>query len=90
MKISELIRRLVTDYELPPEEINHGYCADVATVIQEQVCAARIVSDEDFGREYTHTFLRLDDRYYDVEVPEGVDDWRNLPIFARQEQEKAP
>lgn len=51
-----------------------------------------IVHDDDLVREergasaprdcYQHTFLRHAGRFYDVEAPDGVDDWRRLPFYA--------
>lgn len=83
--VAQVIHRLVAEFELSPDVINNGFCADFACAVQERIRSARIVSDEDLGRdEYTHTFVQLGGRFYDAESPSGVDDWRNLPIFGRQ------
>lgn len=71
-----------------PRDINGGYCADVATIVWERFPLVEIVDDEELGRDiYTHTFLRFEGRYYDIEALEGVVDWRDLPIFGRQRSE---
>ena len=36
-----------------------------------------------------HVFIRFRDRFYDAETPQGVSDWRQLPLFVRQ-REDAP
>jgi hypothetical protein len=77
------LRELVAEYGMAPEEINNGYCADFATVIGD-TWRVEILSDEDMGsNEYTHTFIRFRGRYYDAEAIDGVDDWKDLPIFKR-------
>lgn len=66
-------------------EINSGYCADFATVICERLPGlVRVLSDDDFGREYTHTFIKCGLMFYDAECPLGVDEWQQLPVFGRQ------
>ena len=65
-------------------EINNGYCADFATRVWDEFRAVRIVCDEDMGAcEYTHTFIGFEDKYYDAECTEGVEDWTMLPCFQR-------
>lgn len=74
--------------DLAPPQINNGICADFATILWERFRAhgMRIVSDEDMdGREYTHTFVEYGGRYYDAECPYGVSNWKELPIFTRQQ-----
>jgi hypothetical protein len=85
-RLPSLIRELVGDE--CPIQINTGGCADIATILWERHRELNVVSDEDMGgREYTHTFIEHQGRYYDAEAPDGVDDWHDLPIFARQAEE---
>ena len=83
------IVRLRDDYVaegIHPEQINAGFCADFATVLWESFREVKILGDDDLDptREYTHTVMLFEGRYYDAERVDGVDDWRDLPIFARQ------
>lgn len=34
----------------------------------------------------SHAWLHIDERHYDAECPEGVDLWKELPMFARLRQ----
>lgn len=82
------IRQLIDSWEETPKEINTGLCADFASALWEQDRTLNITSDEDQdGLEYTHTFIEHQGRFYDAETPDGVDDWRQLPIYARQREE---
>jgi hypothetical protein len=91
MTIADVIRGLVAEALVhgdTPIVINTGRCADFADAVWRRFPEAKIFSDEDFGRdEYTHTFLKYKERYYDAETPDGVDDWQDLPIFHRQAEE---
>ena len=89
--ISEVIRRVSGGH--CPIEINTGGCADIAiaTVVWEftrHKIDVEITSDEDEdGKEYSHTFLKYGGKFYDAECPDGVEDWRDFPIYARQRAE---
>lgn len=83
------IKKLVEEYEkvenLSPEQINNGYCADFFSVIFERLgCPKEIIAGNDYEPEgFGHTWIIFENRHYDAECPEGVDDWKNLPIWAR-------
>lgn len=68
-------------------EINHGWCADFAHAVWEELGrpdCVEIFGDEDLGAEsYSHTFIHFAGMYYDAECVEGVDDWTQLPFFHR-------
>jgi len=69
------------------EEINHGLCADFATLVWERVGKPEpfIFSDDALGaEEYRHTFIVFRGRFYDAEAPEGVAEWEHLPVYGRQ------
>ena len=66
------------------EDINNGFCADFAQLIWEKFPSVHILSDDDMtGGEYSHTFFEFEDKYYDAECIEGIDDWTQLPTFLR-------
>lgn len=79
------------DYVYTVKHINNGYCADFAHAVWERFNRSddiQATDDEELGgREYTHTFICFEDRYYDAECVDGVDDWTQLPIFLDDERE---
>lgn len=90
-EILAAVRDSLLSAEEPPrtaEEINEGWCADFADAVWRLFGdGVEVVNDEDLGNVvYTHTFLKLGDRYYDSECLDGVDDWRQLPCLLRVEE----
>jgi len=89
MIISDYILYLIDDYQLSPREINNGLCADIADEIWRKFPIAKVLSDKDMGSpEYTHSFIYYLGKFYDVECPNGITNWKELPIFNRQLIEK--
>jgi hypothetical protein len=75
-----------------PWDINNGLCEEFATIIWERFdrCSIEILSNEDLSEEeYTHTFMKHGNLFFDAEAPNGVDDWRNLPFFKRERKDSA-
>jgi hypothetical protein len=76
--ISTTIRELVKSYleeGITAAQINHGYCADLASVVWEQT-GARITNNEEVdGGEYKHTFIIDGEKFYDSEFPDGESDF---------------
>jgi hypothetical protein len=73
------------------EEISCGLCSDFATAVEAELGSEeredlQFATDERLGEPtgYEHTWLRFMGRHYDAEAPEGVKDWRRLPIFKRK------
>jgi hypothetical protein len=74
-------------------DINCGYCEEWAAITRQKYfeltgqSVIEILSDidliGDFGEVPGHAFIRFEGKYYDAECPEGVDDWRKLPLFTR-------
>lgn len=83
-------------FDLSPKGINCGSCADFATDLIEIVGRGEVcwwdemdpTEDELAGiTKYetylpSHAFARIDGKIYDSQSPEGVDDWRDLHIYA--------
>ena len=64
-------------------EINNGYCIEFSYALQEALPGSRVRStpeDEDLPG---HQWVEWKGRAYDAEAPEGVRDWRYLPLFRR-------
>lgn len=61
-------------------DINHGWCHDWAMIALQYIregCEHYVFRSLESG----HSFVRYNCKYYDAEAPEGVYDWKNLPIF---------
>jgi hypothetical protein len=83
--IADTILQLVVEYGGDAAEINEGDCWEFAEDLQRRV-GGEVQDNETLTGEETdwyHAFLFLDGRYYDSEVPEGVEDWRQLPCCQR-------
>ena len=89
--LPEIIRHLAAEWGITPYQINSGDCEEFMVALCE---AARLTDDHDFCTEsflepedhFTlpgHVWTYTDGRHYDAEAPDGVEDWRNLPIFQR-------
>ena len=83
-------RRLIIPYD-----INCGFCEEwgerVAELYREatgnngiDVIDPGNLSGNPDDSLLGHVFIRFRGRYYDAECPEGVDDWRKLPLFTKQ------
>lgn len=63
-----------------PYDINCGQCEEWAGRVEELVGDSVTVHDPD----ECHVFIEHGGKFYDAECPEGVTDWRRLPIFANK------
>lgn len=84
--ITEVIHELVKEYGQTPYEINNGDCQHFAYELHNRVKGAEVFEVGGFWMqeevdEPSHFFIRFNNRYYDAETPQGVKDWKNLPIF---------
>lgn len=87
MSLPELVRCLVTAYGLRPYDINNGICDYFA---EDFLFAAKQLGntgeffvtpdDEDLPG---HCWAFVNGKHFDAEAPEGVGDWRELPIFKK-------
>ncbi|MBI3416717.1 MAG: hypothetical protein HY043_15605 [Verrucomicrobia bacterium] len=87
MRLPDLIRRLVAAYGLQPCDINNGNCDYFA---EDFLFASKTLGnlgeffvtpdDEDLPR---HCWACVSGKHFDAEAPEGVEDWRDLPIFKK-------
>jgi hypothetical protein len=94
MPISKDIKLLSLDYlklnkfYILPEEgnikpnsshINNGYCAAFAEDIIKLYPSAEYYWEE--YNDIPHAFIKYNNKYYDSESPDGVDNWKDLPIY---------
>jgi hypothetical protein len=68
-------------------EINNGSCEEWAEEVRRRLVKSihrvEVWSTPYFFAATTHTFVRIDGRFYDAECLEGVLDHNDLPIFKR-------
>lgn len=82
-RLTTIIRKLIKEYEkkkqMTPCQINGGWCADFALEAKRRLddVDAKIRADTDSR----HTWLEFEGKHYDSEAPDGVEDWRELPLF---------
>lgn len=68
-------------------DINQGLCEHFALDVVDRWPhgGVQVMDDHDFGRfTWLHKFVRYGGRFYDAEAVEGVQDWRDLPLFAAE------
>ncbi len=76
---------------IKPYDINDGLCEDFALAVVEKCKGAIDVCTEnyvDFGMLPGHVWIIYRMKHYDAECPEGVNNWRELPIFKRALNQK--
>jgi hypothetical protein len=85
--LPEVVRCLVSAYGLQPYDINNGNCDYFA---EDFLFAAKKLGI--FGKFFVtpddenlpgHCWAFVSGRHFDAEAPEGVGDWRELPIFKK-------
>lgn len=92
-RAANFIRQLVKDFDEHPWDINCGRGEEFAKELAELLGPdAEAICVEDLDQEYNpdvddginHSIVVFDGFYYDAEEPFGVEDWRHLPLCARQ------
>lgn len=80
--------------DVTPEEINRGRCEEFAEELVDTLVIAGhvrafVVDSDDHTRfmDHWHVWTYVDGKHYDSEAPDGVDDWADLPFFARVVEE---
>lgn len=71
-----------------PKDINKSYCVNLAYEVSKEFEVTRYSSNrvflDDFVKRYPmHTWIVYNGLNYDSEIPEGTENWHNLPIFQR-------
>lgn len=80
------------DFYILPEEktnkpntshINNGFCGKFAYILKEKLEKKGIKVEvvELKHNNIPHSFVRIDNKYYDSETPEGISNWKQLPIY---------
>lgn len=95
--VTEILNQLVEEFGVSAYEINNGLCEDFAMTAIDRLegssdhvyeCVTESFTDADGclpdGTQLGgHVWIHYYGRYYDAECPEGVADWKELPIFRR-------
>jgi hypothetical protein len=85
---AELIDKINNEYRedyttLTPQEINDGYC-DVWATLFVQKFGGKHQWSFDFPNDPSgHSWVLLNNKYYDAEKPDGVSSLEELPFFQR-------
>lgn len=87
--ITEVILDTINKYKkinYSPYDINNGLCGEFATTvidkmkgISDEKCIPLVSVDD----EITHCWVYYNGKHYDSEVPNGVDNWTELPLAKR-------
>lgn len=89
-KISEAAKAVQERMDASPREINNGLCADFGDLVWNKLGRPDWINFTDNvfegQEEYRHSWISQDGLHFDAEAPEGVEDWRQLPIFQRIRQ----
>ena len=87
MPLPEVARRIVTVYGLYPYDINCGNCdyfaSDFLFVAGRLGKSGEPLVTPDEEDLPGHCWAFIDGRHFDAEAPDGVTDWRELPIFKK-------
>ena len=83
----EVIRSSVLDltaaFRETPYDINSGHCEEFAFKLAEQLPGCFVIGTDWESSAPGHFWIFASGRHYDAEIPDGTDDWRNLPIMKR-------
>lgn len=85
--ISQRIHNLISQYDSSPYEINNGRCEGFMKKIVNQVplseeCCTGFVLENDYMKYPIHVWIYYDNKHYDAEAPQGVDEFQKLPFFS--------
>ena len=90
--IAEIIDDLVSTWGISPYDINNGECSEFTHSVIEQMGGDSNELYELYTSNFDpdwitelplHVWILYKGRHYDAEAPEGVDNWRELPIFTK-------
>lgn len=92
MTITEAVLEVLAEFVqrgYTAQSINDGQCDRFAYRVVKRIPDAHELWDDDlqppglFDGIGSHCFVEYEEKYYDSECPDGVDDWKELPFFVR-------
>ena len=82
--VSTIIKDLLKNSSCSIEEINNGQCEDFMMNLISELPEDAIERTIPFDSELPgHYWVEFRGKHYDAETPDGVNDWRELPIFEK-------
>jgi len=70
--------------EFTPEICNDGFCDIFAEKFKEEYPGAELWgTDYGVGYVFGHVWVKYNNKFYDAETPNGVEDWKNLPYIQK-------
>jgi hypothetical protein len=86
--IIQIIKKLVAEWDKDPYDINNGDCEPFAIEVIKRMGGYQDVlfelTSDNFVEDRLlpdHVWVYYKGRHYDAECPEGVDSWKDLPLF---------
>jgi len=80
--ITQVIEEVIKEFGDAPYEINNGRCDEFAFKVQEVIPRATVWETPLNSKYPTHLWIEYKGKHYDAECPNGVEDFRELPIFS--------
>jgi len=82
--VTAIISDLFSNSECSATEINRGQCEDFMIDLMQRLPDGAIERTVPFDSGLPgHYWVEYQGKHYDSEAPEGVKDWKDLPIFRR-------
>jgi len=81
--ITRAVLELTAAFDERPYDINNGRCEEFAFELAEQLSGCFVICPDWEADAPGHFWVFVGGRHYDAEIPEGTDDWRDLPIMKR-------
>jgi len=82
--VTAIISDLFSNSECSATEINRGQCEDFMIDLMQRLPDGAIETTVPFDSGLPgHYWVEYQGKHYDSEAPEGVKDWKDLPIFRR-------
>jgi hypothetical protein len=78
--LEKVTQKLLSENKCTIYDINNGMCDQWAIAVEKLIPNAQAIWLEDLGVDIPHMVILYEGRYYDADVPQGVDDPKDLPI----------
>ena len=88
MNIKNIILALIKEWNISPYDINNGQCEYFSMEVIKRMdgysdCLTEVCTENfvEFGELAGHCWILYKGKHYDAESPQGVKNWKQLPIF---------
>lgn len=86
--LDAIVKQFMEEWNVAhPQEINMGDCYNFAEYVKNYIPRAKIVGNEEIGDVIVywgfgeHYWVKIGDKYYGAQTPEGVKNWWDLKYF---------